>query len=180
MHKQYNIKNFLIIILPALLTIFIIFFLVMPQVRENREDSEQLIGGERDEYGCLGPAGYTWSEDAGSCLREWEIEGEGSKKAIRIAVENLAWEGDSTVIELIQARCIGCFTVKLENNSTKDRKTINIDNWEVKTTSLTPEECIELGGEPLNTVGGATCDEGKENLGEVTGFISPNICCAPK
>lgn len=144
----------------------------------NTEEDPQVIGGERDEHGCLGPAGYTWSEEAQACLREWEIEMDGGKAAIKIAVEYLGWQGDATVIEVLQARCPGCYTVKLENNSTQDRKNVTLDNWEVKSTSLTPKECQERGGEPMSTVGGASCPEGQENIGEVTGFISPNICCA--
>ncbi len=179
MNTKPTTKNFLIVILPAILAIFVIFFLVMPRVQENRKNTEQKIGGQRDEHGCLGSAGYTWSEEAEACIREWEIKGEGSKQAIKIAVDDLGWQGDATVIEVIQARCIGCFVIKLERNSTNDRKNITLNNWEVEKVSLTPEECIGLGGEPLNIVGGATCSEGKENVGEVTGFISPNICCVP-
>lgn len=33
---------------------------------------EQPIGGETDEHGCLGSAGYTWCEAKQKCLREWE------------------------------------------------------------------------------------------------------------
>ncbi|TRZ78175.1 hypothetical protein D4R87_01200 [bacterium] len=179
MNTKPTIKNFLVIILPALITVFVIFFIIMPKVRKNREGAEQIIGGDRDEHGCLGPAGYSWNEESSACLREWEIENEGSEQAIKIAVEYLGWQGNATVIEVVQARCIGCFVVKLENNSTRDRKTINLDNWQVKTSSLTPDECKELDGEPLNIVSGATCSEEEENLGEVTGFISPNICCVP-
>ncbi|MBN2307065.1 hypothetical protein JXD20_03710 [Candidatus Peregrinibacteria bacterium] len=85
-----TIENFAVVILPAIIVVFVIFFLVMPKVRENRSEPER---PER--------------------------------------------------------------------------------------SSMSPEECIALGGEPLNIVGGATCAEGEENLGEVVGFISPNICCAP-
>lgn len=185
MDTQPTIKNFLIIALPVVLTIFIIFFLVMPQVQENRasqnnenNNAEQVIGGDRDESGCLGSAGYSWSEEAGACLREWEMTGEESKRAVKIAVDYLGWSS-ATVLEVTQARCPGCFVVKLENNATQDRKNINLDNWEVGETSLTPAECLELGGQPVNTVGGATCSAGEKNTGEVTGFISPNICCVP-
>lgn len=34
-------------------------------------DSE-IIGGDRDEHGCLGPAGYQWCEEKQKCLRIWE------------------------------------------------------------------------------------------------------------
>ncbi|MCX6695283.1 MAG: Kazal-type serine protease inhibitor family protein [Candidatus Altiarchaeota archaeon] len=33
-----------------------------------------LIGGERDEHGCLIPAGYAWNETAGNCMRPWSGE----------------------------------------------------------------------------------------------------------
>jgi len=177
MDTKSTTKNFLVVILPALITVFVIFFIIIPKIRENRKDTEQIIGGDRDGYGCLGPAGYTWNEESSACLREWEIKSAESKQAIKIAVEHLDWQGDATVIEVVQAHCIGCFVIKLENNSTNDRKTISLDNWQIETSSLTPNECKELDGEPLNIVGGATCSEGEEDLGEVTGFISPNICC---
>jgi hypothetical protein len=32
----------------------------------------QLIGGETDEHGCLGAAGYIWCPNQGECLRPWE------------------------------------------------------------------------------------------------------------
>jgi len=38
-------------------------------------DYEPSIGGERDEHGCLGAAGYLWNETELSCVREW-VEGE--------------------------------------------------------------------------------------------------------
>ena len=33
---------------------------------------EQLVGGQRDEHGCLGPAGYSWCEARKKCIRVWE------------------------------------------------------------------------------------------------------------
>jgi hypothetical protein len=32
----------------------------------------QIIGGQRDAHGCLGPAGYSWCESKNKCLRIWE------------------------------------------------------------------------------------------------------------
>lgn len=31
-----------------------------------------LVGGDRDEHGCIGSAGYIWCEAKQKCLREWE------------------------------------------------------------------------------------------------------------
>ena len=35
-------------------------------------ENTTVIGGETDEHGCLGPAGYSWNETEGKCVREWE------------------------------------------------------------------------------------------------------------
>jgi len=32
----------------------------------------QLVGGDRDEHGCIASAGYTWCEAKQKCLRSWE------------------------------------------------------------------------------------------------------------
>lgn len=32
------------------------------------------LGGDRDEYGCIGSAGYSWCESKNKCLRVWEEE----------------------------------------------------------------------------------------------------------
>jgi hypothetical protein len=31
-----------------------------------------IIGGDKDEHGCLGPAGYSWCAVKNKCLRVWE------------------------------------------------------------------------------------------------------------
>ena len=33
---------------------------------------EKLIGGDKDEHGCLIAAGYSWCEEKSKCLRVWE------------------------------------------------------------------------------------------------------------
>lgn len=37
-----------------------------------------LIGGDRDEHGCLGPAGYSWCGALKKCIRPWEKKCEKS------------------------------------------------------------------------------------------------------
>lgn len=34
--------------------------------------NQKLIGGDKDEHGCLTAAGYSWCENKNKCLREWE------------------------------------------------------------------------------------------------------------
>ena len=38
----------------------------------NEPNNNVPIGGERDEYGCLGPAGYQWCPSQQKCMRMWE------------------------------------------------------------------------------------------------------------
>jgi len=33
---------------------------------------EPLVGGDSDEHGCIGSAGYSWCEEKQKCLRPWE------------------------------------------------------------------------------------------------------------
>lgn len=33
---------------------------------------QKVVGGDRDEHGCIGSAGYSWCEVKSKCLRVWE------------------------------------------------------------------------------------------------------------
>ncbi len=35
-------------------------------------EPQQIVGGVKDEHGCIGSAGYTWCEIKNKCLRTWE------------------------------------------------------------------------------------------------------------
>ncbi len=94
---------------------------------------EQPIGGQRDEHGCLGPAGYSWLEEVGACGRNWELD-ENQRQAAKIAVDYQNQDYGLTVIEVLQTRCPGCWSVDLEELSQDLERTsvkIQIDNWEV-------------------------------------------------
>lgn len=62
--KERKISVIFIIVLGVLVVGAIGVFLLI-----NNWDKS--IGGERDEYGCLGAAGYSWNETEQSCVREW-------------------------------------------------------------------------------------------------------------
>ena len=34
---------------------------------------EAMVGGDRDEHGCIGSAGYQWCERTAQCERPWEL-----------------------------------------------------------------------------------------------------------
>jgi len=67
-------KNKLIIaggLLLPLITLAV-FLLVRKTLTAKNQQNPQLIGGQKDEHGCLIPAGYSWCEPKQKCLREWE------------------------------------------------------------------------------------------------------------
>lgn len=53
-----------------------------PQPTELCGD-EKLIGGDKDEHGCLGSAGYQWCPSQEKCLRMWEEYCEEYKEQYR-------------------------------------------------------------------------------------------------
>jgi hypothetical protein len=165
-------KKYLWMIIILIIIVLIASIIV---VRNGNEPAP--IGGERDEHGCLGPAGYSWNETLGVCLREWEIN-ENAREAVKIAADYIGRNYSLTVVEVIFAKCPGCFIVRFEK--LKDRIDVTLDNWIVIKKSLTPEECTKRNGRTLNIVAGDTCNESEINIGDVTGFISPNICCVLK
>lgn len=77
-------KNYIIIALVAV--VLILSFLLYQRQDKNSEQGEVvatpvfsdeavspvLIGGEKDEHGCLVAAGYSWCEIKNKCLRMWE------------------------------------------------------------------------------------------------------------
>ncbi|MBW2991236.1 hypothetical protein KY348_06050 [Candidatus Woesearchaeota archaeon] len=58
-------------ILIALASLFLITGCVQKKVIIDDKKQEP-IGGDKDEHGCIGSAGYTWCEAKQKCLREWE------------------------------------------------------------------------------------------------------------
>jgi hypothetical protein len=96
------------------------------------------------------------------------------------------------ILEIKTMRCPGCFQLSLEYHLDSEKadydkvsSEVNIENWEIVDVVkayqareiLTIQECEALGGKPLNIVGGASCAEDEHDMGDVEGFISPNICC---
>ena len=110
--------------LPALIIISVIF------VSGCTTDTNSPIGGERDEHGCLGPAGYSWDSDVGACIRSWELD-DNQKRAASIAVDYAGEAYANTVTEVLTARCPGCFTVKIDQGEEREEIVVTLQDWEV-------------------------------------------------
>lgn len=47
--------------------------LLMACCKSKSNDSiKTIVGNDRDSHGCIGSAGYTWSEVLNECIRPWE------------------------------------------------------------------------------------------------------------
>lgn len=53
-------------------TAIVILILVLISATYFGLNNEKVIGGDTDEHGCLGPAGYSWNESEKECVRNWE------------------------------------------------------------------------------------------------------------
>lgn len=176
---QTHVLRILILVVVLLLAA-LIWNAYTPVEVEEVVDEQTLDGGGTDEHGCLGPAGFSWDEEISACIRTWELEEEEARSAAAVAVDRLGESVGLTVLEVQALECESeCYVVKLEvgEEHPKERKHLTITDGEVTDVTLTPAECEKLGGEPLNTLDGAECAEDEENVGDVTGFISPNVCC---
>ncbi len=72
------------------------------ETKASEPENKQLAGGDRDDHGCIGSAGYQWSQVKNDCIRIFEV---GTKL---ISVENpqatsvgyLVFSSDSSQAEL--------------------------------------------------------------------------------
>jgi hypothetical protein len=90
--------------------------------------SGQLIGGQKDSHGCLGPAGYTWNEEVGACIRPWELDDQ-QKAAAKVAAESLSYT--TTIIEVTKGTCDTCYKVLLQGNQEEGQTEINVKDEKV-------------------------------------------------
>ena len=40
---------------------------------ESPSEQGPIVGGDRDEHGCIGSAGYRWCARENACTRSWEL-----------------------------------------------------------------------------------------------------------
>ncbi|MFA6097828.1 MAG: hypothetical protein WC788_09485 [Candidatus Paceibacterota bacterium] len=62
--------------------------------------SAPLVGGDRDEHGCIGSAGYSWCEQKQKCLRIWEESCDTDSAIGEVIRKKLAEKYDKPVSEV--------------------------------------------------------------------------------
>jgi len=131
-----------------------------PEDEEKEEDEGDehivLVGGERDEHGCLGPAGYTWSEEIGACARKWEINSDELILVARTAVAKATMthrhdKESLTVLSIEPLNCEGCYLVRLDRNDYKNNEPpftveVIVDTKTVNSSKSSEFEVIYVDG----------------------------------
>ncbi len=127
-----------------LLTMVVLILGCTEATLQNFGNESRFIGGQHDERGCLGPAGYSWNGTVGACIREWELSSL-QKVAAQKAVNYVGRTFKLTVVQIDEAECIGCFIVHL--NVETNTSIILLDGWEVSLTKdicSVDEDCVPL------------------------------------
>jgi hypothetical protein len=89
------------------LTIFLALFVTACQ--------PDIVGGDRDENGCLTSAGYSYDADVGACTRNWEID-ENEKEVIQTVLMVQSYSSFSVVSVESVEDCDDCYDVTLQRN----------------------------------------------------------------
>lgn len=82
-----------------------------PQQADNAAEEpttpqqETMVGGDRDEHGCIGSAGYTWSALRGECIQVFEVGTrlnpvDVEQEEAVISAFIVSKEGDNSQVEL--------------------------------------------------------------------------------
>jgi hypothetical protein len=87
------------------------------------------IGGERDAHGCLTPAGYSFNEDVGACLRVFEMTPD-ILQAAKIAVESVGQGYALTVVSFNSFEEPGAYDIVLERGEERTKETVYIRQGE--------------------------------------------------
>ncbi|MFH1211675.1 MAG: hypothetical protein V1659_01980 [Candidatus Woesearchaeota archaeon] len=141
--------------------------LVVLTACNQEQDNNQLIGGDRDEHGCLGPAGYSWDEDIGACIRPWEINDEGKRAAARTGVEYIGKKYSLTLDSIEVLRCAGCYVLTFNDQDFKPI-TVNLADWKVSTEEIDSfEECVAAGNPIMESYPRRCIADGKSFTEEV-------------
>ena len=73
--------------------------------RSSTTEEMPMVGGDRDEHGCIGSAGYTWSALRGECIQVFEVgirlnPVDMEEEEAVISAFIVSKEGDNSQVEL--------------------------------------------------------------------------------
>lgn len=75
----------------------IVFLLALVASSCAKKEFDPILGRDRDDHGCLGSAGYTWSYALHDCVRIWEV---GERYENNTQAVSLVYSADSVFAEI--------------------------------------------------------------------------------
>ncbi len=174
MNKKQTIS--VVIILVVLAVIFISFpsFFFMGGSSSVSEDNE-LIGGQRDERGCLEPAGYSWDEDLKVCLRSWEVTDLTDRAAVKAVTDLVGSIDGLTVVAVNEGNCDNCKMVFLEKDAI--RIGLLVQDGKVVDRPISPLECAQRNGVVRKPSQVSVCEPAEYLIGAIDDTTEQKYCC---
>lgn len=87
------------------------------------------VGGQRDAHGCLTPAGYSYDEQVGACVREFDLT-DNIKQGAKIAVDYIGRSYALTLVSFNSYEDKGSFDFTFQK-ADGTQTTVKIKNWQV-------------------------------------------------
>ncbi|MBU1164798.1 hypothetical protein KKA15_04535 [Patescibacteria group bacterium] len=159
-------KNLIIIGIAVIILIIVVGWAFFYLSKNNSQQNGKLIGGDKDEHGCLVAAGYSWCEPKQKCLRSFE---EPCEVVLSKFFQDLSVK---TNINFSQSEKANFVWVKIQN----DKKAyVNAAGFKVIANSLNNNDF----GKIKNFIKGENFDEDQLNTFTTTSnssdsYIEPN------
>lgn len=125
-----NTKNTVIVIVMGML-LFLGLVYILKNNSKTNEAISPIIGGERNEFGCLIAAGYDYSEDVGACIRAFELTSD-IMRAAKIAVNYIGKGYALTLVSFNSYEEVGAYDFVFERGIERKKQAVYIKNWQVQ------------------------------------------------
>jgi hypothetical protein len=167
--------------------------MVTTTTQQNYAPDDMVIGGDRDENGCLSSAGYQWCEEKQKCLKEWE---EPCASILELPVDVYYCSEDSECAPEAACHPKRCMnknfiniddkpeicTMQYDETAAYSEEDCICTNNECRNKMMPSEDiiskqkCKDLGGQPKFKRQG-TCDDGTFPVGIIDPITSHLLCC---
>lgn len=117
-------KNYTLYIIITLIFLASVTAIMLRETTPAAE-APTMIGGERDNYGCLGPAGYAYDETIGACVRSFELTPDIAEAA-QIAVAHVGAGYALTVVSFTAYEEPGVYDIFLERGIERTPQIVHI------------------------------------------------------
>lgn len=73
---------------------------------QTENQTPELIGGQLDAHGCLGPAGFSWNETSQTCMRPWSGETQLATGTMLVDTSDPNWRQHIVIPISTEMKCV--------------------------------------------------------------------------